>query len=144
MGVGGQRHAPAPLPPGEIPGTHCIGGWGPMRICEDKEGCTCHLEQAYFHSYTTTQQAFHKCCSHFWQWFCKKAWQIISVCCCGCSGGLISAGTGRSEWRTDIKRFARNNPGKVTRYGTYSWCFTPWPSWIEIEPRCFLLQSKSH
>ena len=27
MGVGGQRHAPAALPPGKRPGTHCIGGW---------------------------------------------------------------------------------------------------------------------
>ena len=26
-GVGGQRHAPAALPPGRRPGTHCIGGW---------------------------------------------------------------------------------------------------------------------
>ena len=26
MGVGGQRHAPAVLPPGR-PGTHCTGGW---------------------------------------------------------------------------------------------------------------------
>jgi len=25
MGVGGQRHVPAALPPGK-PGTHCIGG----------------------------------------------------------------------------------------------------------------------
>ena len=25
-GVGGQRHAPAALPPGKRPGTHCIGG----------------------------------------------------------------------------------------------------------------------
>jgi len=25
--VGGQRHAPAALPPGNGPGTHCIGGW---------------------------------------------------------------------------------------------------------------------
>jgi hypothetical protein len=25
--VGGQRHAPAALPPGKRPGTHCIGGW---------------------------------------------------------------------------------------------------------------------
>ena len=28
MGVGGQRHAPAALPLGKRPGTHCIGGWG--------------------------------------------------------------------------------------------------------------------
>ena len=27
MGVGGQIHAPAALPPGKRPGTHCIGGW---------------------------------------------------------------------------------------------------------------------
>ena len=27
MGMGGQRHAPAALPPGKRPGTHCIGGW---------------------------------------------------------------------------------------------------------------------
>jgi len=27
MGVGGQRHAPAALPPGKGPGTHCVGGW---------------------------------------------------------------------------------------------------------------------
>jgi len=26
MRVGGQRHAPAALPPGKRPGTHCIGG----------------------------------------------------------------------------------------------------------------------
>jgi hypothetical protein len=27
MGVGGQLHAPAALPPGMRPGTHCTGGW---------------------------------------------------------------------------------------------------------------------
>jgi len=27
MGVGGQRHAPAALPPGKRPDTYCIGGW---------------------------------------------------------------------------------------------------------------------
>ena len=27
MGVGGQRHAPAALPPAKTPGTQCIGGW---------------------------------------------------------------------------------------------------------------------
>jgi hypothetical protein len=27
MRVGGQFHAPAALPPGKRPGTHCIGGW---------------------------------------------------------------------------------------------------------------------
>jgi hypothetical protein len=26
-GVGGKRHAPAALPPGQRPGTHCTGGW---------------------------------------------------------------------------------------------------------------------
>jgi len=27
MGVGGQRHAPAALPPAKRPGSHCMGGW---------------------------------------------------------------------------------------------------------------------
>jgi hypothetical protein len=27
MRVGGQLHAPAALPPGKTPRTHCIGGW---------------------------------------------------------------------------------------------------------------------
>jgi hypothetical protein len=27
MGVGGQLHAPAVLPPRNRPGTNCIGGW---------------------------------------------------------------------------------------------------------------------
>jgi len=30
MAVGGQRHAPAALPP-QRPGTHCIGGWVDIR-----------------------------------------------------------------------------------------------------------------
>jgi len=36
-GVGGQRHAPAALPPGKRPGTHCIGGWMGLRAGLD--GC---------------------------------------------------------------------------------------------------------
>jgi hypothetical protein len=27
MGLGGQHHVVASLPPGKRPGTHCIGGW---------------------------------------------------------------------------------------------------------------------
>jgi len=27
MGVGAQHHAPAALPPGKRPGSHCKGGW---------------------------------------------------------------------------------------------------------------------
>jgi len=27
MVVGGQRHAPASLPPGKTPDTQCTGGW---------------------------------------------------------------------------------------------------------------------
>ena len=37
MRVGGQRHAPAALPPRKRPGTHCIGGWGYPRAGLD--GC---------------------------------------------------------------------------------------------------------
>jgi len=35
--VGGQRHAPAALPPGKRPGTHCIGGW--VGSSADLDGC---------------------------------------------------------------------------------------------------------
>jgi hypothetical protein len=38
MGVGGQRHAPAALPPGKRPGTHCIGGWVGPRAGLDRCG----------------------------------------------------------------------------------------------------------
>jgi hypothetical protein len=31
MGVGGQRHTPAALPPGKKPGTLCIEGWMGLR-----------------------------------------------------------------------------------------------------------------
>ena len=37
MGVGGQLHAPAALPPGKRPGTHFIGGWVGPRA--DLDGC---------------------------------------------------------------------------------------------------------
>ena len=36
-GVGGQRHAPAALPPGK-PGAHCIGGWVGPRAGLDRCG----------------------------------------------------------------------------------------------------------
>jgi hypothetical protein len=37
MGVGGQIHAPAALPPGKRPVTHCTGGWVGPRA--DLDGC---------------------------------------------------------------------------------------------------------
>jgi len=34
MGVGGQCHATAALPPGKTPGTHLTGGWVDLRtVC---------------------------------------------------------------------------------------------------------------
>jgi hypothetical protein len=38
MGVGGQRHAPATLPPRKRPGTHCIRGWVGPRAGLDRCG----------------------------------------------------------------------------------------------------------
>jgi hypothetical protein len=39
--MGGQRHAPAALPPGKRPGTQCIGGWvGPVPVCMGAENLT--------------------------------------------------------------------------------------------------------
>jgi hypothetical protein len=37
MGMGGQHHAPAALPPGKGPSTNRIGGWVGPRACLD--GC---------------------------------------------------------------------------------------------------------
>jgi hypothetical protein len=37
MGLGGQRHAPAALPPGKRRGTHFIGGWVGLKARLD--GC---------------------------------------------------------------------------------------------------------
>jgi hypothetical protein len=37
MGVGGQRHAPAALPPRKI-GIHCIGGWVGLNAGLDRSG----------------------------------------------------------------------------------------------------------
>jgi len=43
MGVGGQLHTSAALPPGKRPGTHCIGGWvdmcrsGQVPVCTGAE-----------------------------------------------------------------------------------------------------------
>jgi hypothetical protein len=37
MGVGGQLHTPAALPPGKRPGTHCTGDWVGPRA--GLEGC---------------------------------------------------------------------------------------------------------
>jgi hypothetical protein len=38
MGVGGQRHAPAALPPGKKPVTHCTGSWVGPRAGLDGRG----------------------------------------------------------------------------------------------------------
>ena len=38
MGVGGQCHVPAALPPGKKPGVHCIGGWVSPRVGLDAFG----------------------------------------------------------------------------------------------------------
>jgi hypothetical protein len=44
MGVGRQSHAPAALPTGNGPGTHCTGGWASLRAGLDVCGKSCpHL-----------------------------------------------------------------------------------------------------
>ena len=54
MGVGGQCHAPATLPPGKGPSTHCIGGWvGPRAILD---GCgKSHPHQELYTVYIYTR-----------------------------------------------------------------------------------------
>ena len=57
MSVGGQRHAPAALPPGKRPDTRCIGGWmgpragldgcGKSRLHRDSGPCMCAHVSAF-------------------------------------------------------------------------------------------------
>jgi hypothetical protein len=45
MEVGGQLHAPAALPPGKRPGTHCTGGWvGPRAGLDGCGKCRPHRD----------------------------------------------------------------------------------------------------
>jgi hypothetical protein len=41
MGMGSQRHAPAALPPGNGPDTHCVGGCVDLRAGLDMCGKPC-------------------------------------------------------------------------------------------------------
>ena len=57
MGVGGQRHAPAALPPGKRTGTHFIGGWvGPsagLDGCGKSRPCRDSIPGLYSTEYTS-------------------------------------------------------------------------------------------
>ena len=45
MGMGGQRYAPAALPPRKRRGTHCIGGWvGPSAVLGSGENLALHRD----------------------------------------------------------------------------------------------------
>jgi hypothetical protein len=46
MVMGGKRHAPAALPPGKRPGTHCTGGWVGSRAGLDRCRNTCLHEDS--------------------------------------------------------------------------------------------------
>jgi hypothetical protein len=52
MGVGGQRHAPAALPPEKRPGTHCIGGGVGPRAGLDGRGKSRPAVQSVVSRYT--------------------------------------------------------------------------------------------
>jgi hypothetical protein len=55
MGVGGQRHAPADLPPGKRPGTHCIGGCvGPRAGLDGCGKSGSHRKIIKFHKSTSS------------------------------------------------------------------------------------------
>jgi hypothetical protein len=67
--VGSQRHAPAVLPPGKRPRTHCIGGWVGPKAGLDGYGKSrphrdsipyrpARSESLYRLSYPVTQQSF--------------------------------------------------------------------------------------
>src|SRR5215468_6195198 len=53
MGLGGEHHAPAALPPGKRPVTHCVGGCFGTRIGLD--GCGKFRLHRYSHTRAHTQ-----------------------------------------------------------------------------------------
>ena len=54
MGVGGQRHTPADLPPGKRPCTHCIGGWVGPKAGLDGCGKSGSHRKIIFHKNTSS------------------------------------------------------------------------------------------
>jgi hypothetical protein len=69
MRVGGQRHAPAAIPPEKTPGTLCTGGWVDHRAGLDRYGKSrlhrdsipdrpAHTESPYRLSYTGPQTSY--------------------------------------------------------------------------------------
>jgi len=60
VGMGGQHHAPAALPPGTRPCTHCVGGWvgpragldGCRKSCPHRDACVCVCRHTHKVLYT--------------------------------------------------------------------------------------------
>ena len=90
MWVGGQRHDPAALPPGKLPGTHCVGGWvGPRAVWTGEENVAptgsrfpdvpTRSKSLYRLSYPGPQNRetqWNKCRSYVWPWI---PWSYFSV-----------------------------------------------------------------
>ena len=58
MRVGGQRHAPAALPLGKRPGTHCTGGWVGPRVLYGRHHPPTAIKQAGSFCIPMTQKGF--------------------------------------------------------------------------------------
>ena len=63
MAVEVQRHAPAALPLGKRPGTHCIGGWvGPRARLDMCEKCLLHRDFFCIRFYSVLHPYLVLCC----------------------------------------------------------------------------------
>jgi hypothetical protein len=104
MGVGGQRHAPAALPPGKRPGTHCIGGSvGPR---SGLDGCGKYRPPPRFDPRTVQPVA-----SRYTDWAIRLTYTPRS------GWKARSKKNNLSRWKNSIKvGFKRNGLGRDIRY----------------------------
>jgi len=78
--MGGQRHTPAALPPGDRTGTHCIGGWlGPI---SGLNGWYIYI-YIYIYTHTHTHTECFTTCGHYcMRWFPRSLWSKKFILTC--------------------------------------------------------------
>ena len=89
-GVCGQRHAPAALPPGKRPGTHCAGGWVGPRAGLDGCGKSLPPPPTGFHHRTVQPVAS---CYTDWAIAARVVMRKLYVCSGDCAPSGVQHGT---------------------------------------------------
>jgi len=88
VGVAGQSHASAALPPGYRPGTHCIGGSMSRRICLDGRGESPPPPQTGFAQAISSPSTCWTIPANFVSWYsfvsglCLRSGEMLGVAYC--------------------------------------------------------------